>query len=627
MGLAPCKSWSCIGTSDQSLSKALLIHLRKPADARHTDKSVADYGFSWPCTAIKAVDEPLGHKKDEKGQGIMWHANVWLRRCGMPGIHDTWASDETERAKIPLQIISALGALGKARGDNASLICPRYNFEGMSAFDQSLVKGVQVGIDHEEIVTEDLENTSTTGASTRIRCPRCSRVVAPDHKSQKGLLDVRWDLLVSTGTEPTLMESSDMPSALGYSFARADAAKDADCMASEHRAEQQLTLARDSGANDALIAAASLFQCGVCQLDGLARFLRNSVDIAADSRQAVATGALITLKCASQVPEAISSDRVLRSIKTLEKAIWRGTGFPSLHEAAAQYMVDLSQTGRLSGVVLRDLGEPVCNTDPRLLTDMFWSHSLSGAAPADVRFQSIWAYEREALHRWGPSDPLQMSVAYLDLSAAVEEPLQIAASLCNAALWLREAKHDIETQSGNSHWARQHISTDADLLHSMNKSIDLAITQVVDTAYELALSLAPGPQLIALKLCSVAVPRHDVLSKQSPAHLKLLASTRQHPFWSPPLALVSDAVDLGTTAARLHTSYLLRMRTLDPDSMHEDPKLVAAAELSMYNAALAEGRSRDASSIRSSAMGAALRLRRRASSILGAFIDSSPCSQ
>lgn len=636
-GIKPCKGADCVeDPGERSLSTSLLAHLRRqPGDAsRHFRRLSAsieeeelgwqdhaeapplqqhseDETMSWPCASAED-----GHSPDRSYQparSALWHTGVWLRKCGVPGIQVTWPQDDGEWSKLSFQMMSGIGALGKARSDNVSLVCPR-----PKVIQQASAKsiGSAAAVVDEEEVVEGLEDEGENSTAPRpsLRCPRCARVVGADPAAQKDLVD----MLRGLTAEATFGDDSEGHSAADYSFAQSDSAKDDECIASERHSERQLTLARDSGVGNALAAGAQLFVCGTCQLDGLARFLRSSFDAPGDTREAVAIGDLIVTKCASQVPDAISADRLLRSLRRLEKALWSGVGFPSFHDLAAQYVLDLRSADRLEGAVLRDLGAPLCKTELRRVTDLPWSHSISGDAPGDSRFLSIWTYEREALHRWAPKvagdqgDPFQLSVAYFDLSNAVEEPLQVAVSLCNAALWLKEAQHVFEGSDRRPRWALQHIADDPDALLGLNRSLESAIEQVTEAAYEIAVSLGPGQQLIVFRMCSSAgranLAQPGQALRQSATDLKLLALTRMSPFWSPPFTLVADAMTLGAMAAQLHAAYSLRMQSLDPVSVHEDSTGPAAMELSLYDAALADSRLRDAASQRPAAMGAVLKL-------------------
>lgn len=572
---------SVLGGADNAgtpLRASLLTHLRQ---AQIHATSTGDFATElheagalvvWPCTSWQGQRE-LANGTDHALQGdrtALWHTVAWLRKCGVQDVPLEWPEKDEGWSTLRLQIMNALEGLANVRGDHASLICPRR-------------RSLQI---------EDGERKSSA-----LRCPRCGYAVAADRAAQLRLLELRRDLVLMHMGQAAPLEREDVL------LQQVDEAKDDACISAEVRAEEQLVAASAAGLDNSLVAAVELFHCGTCQLEGLNRFL------ARESRRDVdaAIGSLIVLKCAASLPDAVSAGQLLENIKRLEAALWQGVGFPILHESAAHRMLELLSSGRLAVIARTDLSSSLCDADQGFGAELHWSHSPESSSPAlDSSSSKIWDYEQEILRRWGSQDalahwdPLEIGMAYLDLSTAVDEPVQAALSLGNAALWLREALRTLEGPA--SHWVGRHFPQKPHGLRS-------AIRAITGTAHKMAISmLAPGSQLLVLRACSLALRPANKAWRESELHLRLLAVAKQSPFWSPPLALVSNAIQLSAVAARLHSAYALRASTMDPEDLGEVPQAAAAFSLGLYEAALAEGRQTDASILRSQAMSNVLHL-------------------
>jgi len=641
LGLGTVLGGGTQGTEPSQLSEALLQHLHR-AGLGEGAAEANDHAFSkvgkneqedlqrrapaWPCGVLHR-DE--GNVALSAHRAAVWHATAWLRRCGVRGVQGTWPRDDAEWSVLRSKTAAAVGSLASIRSDNASLLCA----QGIAPVVQGGVGDIATGAvtgraeensdaNHRE-GTPDADASGDEGdddmaestASPLIRCPRCGHAVAASRAVQVELLGLRNRLLAGQSPE----EASLLP--------RADLAKDAACVATERSEEAQLAAAWASGEDGALVAAAELFHCGACELAGLEYFLARHGDGQDGLREEARTAAacLVVVKCAAETPEFVSTERLVRDVRRLEVALWRGIGFPSLQEAAARRMVGLLRAGRLSqaGLASQLCHEGAADQRPalhRLGLRFSEPDPFGGTGSTD----SVWDIEREALNRWGGVDdtkdrwdPLQLGMVYLDMALIVDQAMQVAVGLANAALWFREAARSLDGR-GEHRWLAQHASWALSAPSAIRSALVDAVGKIVDTAHAISTALlAPGPQLVVLSACAAALrlmptagsaPAGTVTDRwlASASRRTILALARHNPFWSPPVIPLADTAGIGAIAMHLHVAYATQLVTVDPHELSDIPEVGVSAALGLYHAARAASNKAEALRLRPAVMGMAL---------------------
>eukprot|EP00928_Gymnodinium_smaydae_P026570 TRINITY_DN20822_c0_g1_i1.p1 TRINITY_DN20822_c0_g1~~TRINITY_DN20822_c0_g1_i1.p1 ORF type:complete len:1546 (+),score=252.12 TRINITY_DN20822_c0_g1_i1:115-4752(+) len=595
----PCRK---NGAEDRSLGSALLHFLRRRTRDGDSGGALiieeaeaeAPEAPSWPCTlyaATAARRTDLAEGRRGRGgptltpglRAALWSGGLWLRRCGVSGLRKTWPTNDAEWSSLRSDVADALQALASSRSDGASIMCAR-KLQGGSSGD---------GVHREAVEAANVENDDEQhdkeSSSKRLRCPRCARAVAADRGAQialeefrRRLLDAEWEPAVS----------------------RNQLAQDADCVGLDRGVEAQLRIAWNGGGINALITASETLQCGMCELAGVRRFRDSGID---DQHAAFAAASLVEVRCAAEAPELVDMDAVSVAVTMLERVVWSGLGYPLLQDAASKAMLELLRAGRLTTLIAStSIADSLCgNTSrgmkaidadfpPRSSLELLHSSSVDSAA---------WLphYEQWALSLWGNGDasnPMRMALAYLDLAAATSLPVQSAASLATAGLWMNDAASSLEASIGSAsghsntpeppwlHASSQVLGTTGvtDVM-ALSRAFSDAASYISSMACKIASTLlAPGAQFLILK--------SSVRVKYVKKRLWSLAG--QLPFWTPPTGLVADVLALTFVAKRLHQIFAGRLRTLDSQEFQAWPgaeTVALAAPVGVYEAALVEGRS------------------------------------
>ncbi|CAE7335264.1 unnamed protein product [Symbiodinium natans] len=440
----------------------------------------------------------------------------------------------TELRVLQQQTSQHLAALADIRTDNASLICRHFR---APAWDDG---------------ANDSEGAEPVHSRVP-RCPRCGWAVARDQDVQSALRFLHRDLQISTEDQ-----------AVGHGDAHFIETSAACAGQIDHRAAEFFELWADGGLA-ATLGRLDALDCSPCELQALDRF--------AAQVHAEFLAALAALRCADASGEAPSAlePKLLKAVDVLEEALWKGLGFPSLHEAAATAVFALRR-GRSAGLARRCPGSSPLPTY---------------AAALDSTQQELtpaFHHEREALRRFAngePFEPLSLALAYAELA----ETDVAAQALALCALWLREAA-----------------------VHG-SREAQVALPLVVQSAHRLAVSsLPPASQLIVLRSCSQALASGTERAFAAPARAvaeRLEALERQLPFTSPPVPLLVAFGRLESIAERLHLAYARLLQTVGQEELPMDPQAVDTAQLGLFEASAANGRREEAAALHPFAASAA----------------------
>ena len=411
--------------------------------------------------------------------GMLWRLAETLQRCGVRTLPNEWLSDDLQWQGLQQEVSESFGALADVRSDDASIICRRFRAAKSAA------------------------RANETDAP-RLRCPRCGKAIGQAKDMQSRLQVFHHDLDrtitdgMADGRENSLIEIS------------------AACRDEVHVHAARFQQAQ-SGA--AMLAEIESLECNSCELQALGAV--DSVDLL--------WSALGLLHCAPQLDEAPSllEPRLHRAMEILEFNLWKGVGFPSLHEAVSKEIFHLRLSKRFQNFEFSRF----CIALNKSMT------VASGLGAKD-----FWEEEeREMLAE--NHKPADVSIGYFRLAHRLKTTAMDAAqqavpqSLALAGFWLRQVQSSAATQ---------------------------AAQLVVEAAYRAAMRLSPGLQMLVLQTCLEALRpfngrplqmHHQVLQ-----HLQQIQG--QMPVTLPSHVSLVQLRQIAPYVERLHSSFARLLQTL-----------------------------------------------------------------
>ena len=410
--------------------------------------------------------------------GMLWRLAETLQRCGVRALPNEWLSDDLQWQGLQQEVSESFGALADVRSDDASIICRRFRAAKSAA------------------------GANETDAP-RLRCPRCGKAIGQAKDMQSRLQVFHHDLDgsindgMTDGRENSLIEIS------------------AACREEVHVHAARFQQAQ-SGA--AMLAEIESLECNSCELQALG---------AADSN--LLWSALGLLHCAPQLDEAPSllEPRLHRAMEILELNLWKGVGFPSLHEAVSKEIFHL----RLSKRFQNFESSRFCLALNKSVT------VVSGLGAKD-----FWEEEERQMLAENHK-PADVSIGYFRLARrlktnAMDAAQQaVAQSLALAGFWLRQVQSSAATQ---------------------------AAQLVVEAAYRAAMRLSPGLQMLVLQTCLEALRpfngrplqmHHQVLQ-----HLQQVQG--QMPVTLPSHVSLVQLRQIAPYVERLHSSFARLLQTV-----------------------------------------------------------------
>lgn len=351
----------------------------------------------------------------------LWHLAETLQRCGVTALPKEWLSEELQWQGLQQEVSEHFSALADVRSDDASVICR--HFRSATKFQS------------------ETDNETDSSAGPRLlRCPRCGKAVGQSKDMQSKLQVLHRDL------DPIIRGTSGEGIALIESTA---ACKE------ELDALHQLHVMRFQEGPASAMAAIEDLDCTTCELQALAG-------------SDLLWSALALLHCAPHLDEApvLLEQRLQLAMEVLESNLWRGVGFPSLHEAVSKKIFHLRRSRRFKNFQIQSrLGESPISVNN--------SFTLS---PGSEGSDSFLEQERKILE----GQPFDISMGYFRLAQRMDagEAAQAAQALALAAFWLRQIPGSAAAQA-------------AQLL--------------AEAAYRSAQFLRPGLQMLVLQTCLEAL--------------------------------------------------------------------------------------------------------------------------
>eukprot|EP00929_Paragymnodinium_shiwhaense_P025650 TRINITY_DN15454_c0_g1_i1.p1 TRINITY_DN15454_c0_g1~~TRINITY_DN15454_c0_g1_i1.p1 ORF type:complete len:1851 (+),score=381.48 TRINITY_DN15454_c0_g1_i1:173-5725(+) len=339
---------------------------------------------------------------------------------------------------------------------------------------------------------------------------------------------------------------------------------------------------------------AEAYPLDACSLDGLASFVEFHTGAVGellerkaepDRSMLRALRGMLMLQRAVARPASLDSGQWRDAVADLEAAVWKGTAFPDLQEAAGKLMAEVVGAGLMPRVLEAALEHPPVYTATGVKSHL-------GREPSDVQpskerrfagltvpgfnMKPIERYEDLSLSSWGDEDiednwdPVRLGLSFIDLVPACELPIQIAVCFLNAALWFWRALQLLGDNCGGDGWLDTYIfedlfsvPPDAKRL-AMKYALKKGVFELVEYAVLFAdHHLQPGARLAVHRtgyLTLWKVVNNFGSADDAPRLLqqlkRLFTSARLNPFWAPPVLQVSDAVFADILGSRLHVSFL-----------------------------------------------------------------------
>ena len=409
---------------------------------------------------------------------MLWHLAESLQRCGVKALPTEWLFDEHQWEGLQQEASHYLGALADVRSDETSVICRHFRQVKMEAND--------------------------TDSKGRLRCPRCGKAVGQAKDMQSRLQVFYHDL------DKTSSGAQERESALIESTA---ACREVVEVHRPHFQEVQSSMAAMLAELESLVPA----KCNSCEVQAFASV--TSVDL---------WSALALLQCAPYLDEspALLEPKLQRAMEVLESNLWKGVGFPSLHEAVSKGIFQLRRSRRFQNFE----------------SSRFCAASKSVLVVGEGRKES-WEEEEQMMLAKGQK-PMDISTGYFHLAhrlmATKTSVAQQAVpqSLALAGAWLRQVEGSAAAQA-------------AQLL--------------VEAAFRLAmLTLSPGLQVLVLETGLQALhpfkgrPLH--MHKEVFSQLKQLRS--QMPVVLPASATLVQMRLIAPFVDRLHSSFARLLQTV-----------------------------------------------------------------
>lgn len=445
---------------------------------------------------------------------ILWRLAETLQRCGVRALPNEWLSEDLQWQQLQQEVSDSFGALADVRSDDASIICRRFR-AAKSAANES-------------------------DGPRFFRCPRCGKAIGQAKDMQSRLQVFHHDLNrtsdstagTADGENGTLIEIS------------------AACREELHVHAARFQQAQSS---PAMLAEIESLECNSCELQALGAV--DSVDLL--------WSALGLLHCAPQLDEAPSllEPRLHRAMDILEFNLWKGIGFPSLHEAVSKEIFDLRLSKRFQNFELSRLCIALNKSVSVVVS------GVSGLGPTH-----FWEEEERQMLAEN-HQPADLSIGYFRLAHRLKKNAMDAAqqavpqSLALAGFWLRQV------ENGQSPVATQ------------------AAQLVAEAAYRAATRLPPGLQMLVLQTCLEALRpfngrplqmHHQVLQ-----HLRQIQG--QMPVTLPSHVSLVQLRQIEPYVERLHSSFARLLQTVSlqelADARDSPIFLFAAAAASSKDAA------------------------------------------
>lgn len=405
---------------------------------------------------------------------MLWHLAESLQRCGVKALPTEWLFDEQWEG-LQQQASHYLGALADVRSDETSVICRHFR----QAFSME---------------------ANDTDSKGRLRCPRCGKAVG-QAKDIQSRLQVFYHDLDKTSSKTQERESSLIESTA--------ACREVVILHQPRFQEVQSSMA-------AMLAELESLECNSCEMQAFA-----SVDLI--------WSALALLQCAPYLDEspALLEPKLQRAMEVLESNLWKGVGFPSLHEAVSKGIFQLRRSRRFQNF-----------ESSRFCA----SKSLQSLLVGEGRKES-WEEEEQMMLAKGQK-PMDISIGYFHLAHRLMATKTSAAqqavpqSLALAGVWLRQVEGSAAAQA-------------AQLL--------------AEAAFRLAmLTLSPGLQIVVLETGLQAL--HPFKSRPLHMHKEVFSQLKQlrsqMPVVLPASATLVQMRLIAPFVDRLHSSFARLLQTV-----------------------------------------------------------------
>lgn len=348
----------------------------------------------------------------------LWHLAETLQRCGVRALPKEWLSEELQWQGLQQEVSEHFSALADVRSDEASVICR--HFRSATKFQSD-------------------NETDETDSSVRLRCPRCGKAIGQAKDMQSKLQVLHRDL------DPSIRGSS------GETIALIESSAACNEELQLHQLHQLHVHTRfpEQASASAMLAAIEDLDCTTCELQAF-----GSADLL--------WSALALLHCAPHLDEApaLLEQRLQLAMEVLESNLWRGVGFPSLHEAVSKKIFQLRRSRRFKNFQSQSrLGESISVNN---------SFTLSPGSEVSDSWEESKILENH--------EPLDISMGYFRLAQRMDaqDGTARAQSLALAAFWLRQVPGSAAAQ---------------------------AAQLVAEAAYRSAQFLRPGLQMLVLQTC------------------------------------------------------------------------------------------------------------------------------
>lgn len=405
---------------------------------------------------------------------MLWHLAESLQRCGVKALPTEWLFDEHQWEGLQQEASHYLGALADVRSDETSVICRHFRQGKMEAND--------------------------TDSKGRLRCPRCGKAVG-QAKDMQSRLQVFYHDLDKTSSGAQERESSLIESTA--------ACREVVEVHQPRFQEVQSSMA-------AMLAELESLECNSCEVQAFA-----SVDLL--------WSALALLQCAPYLDEspALLEPKLQRAMEVLESNLWKGVGFPSLHEAVSKGIFQLRRSRRFQNFE----SSRSCA-----------SKSLLSLLVGEGRKES-WEEEEQMMLAKGQK-PMDISIGYFHLAhrlmatktSAAQQAVPQALALAGA--WLRQVEGTAAAQA-------------AQLL--------------AEAAFRLAmLTLSPGLQVVVLETGLQAL--HPFKSRPLHMHKEVFSQLKQLRSQMPVVLPASTTLVqmrlIAPFVDRLHSSFARLLQTV-----------------------------------------------------------------
>eukprot|EP00438_Fugacium_kawagutii_P010114 Skav203905 [mRNA] locus=scaffold1649:319635:322671:- [translate_table: standard] len=419
--------------------------------------------------------ETFSHAEIGTAPGL-WHLAESLQRCGVRALPKEWLSEELQWQGLQREVSEYFSALADVRSDDASVICR--HFRSATKFQ-----------------SETDNDTDSSLGPRLLRCPRCGKAIGQAKDMQSKLQVLHRDLdpsgIRGTSGDIALFESS------------------AACREELH---PQTRFQEVQAEASAMLATIEDLDCTTCELQAFGSVADHL------------WSALALLHCAPHLDEApaLLEQRLQFAMEVLESNLWRGVGFPSLHEAVSKKIFQLRRSRRFKSFQIQSrLGESFL-----VLNNSFPLSPSEGS-------ESLVEQEREILR----GQPFDISMGYFRLAQRIEAREAAAQSLALAAFWLRQVPGTAAVQ---------------------------AAQLVAEAAYRSAQFLRPGLQMLVLQTCLEALQPFNGRPLRFHGHVlhRLQQLLAQVPVTLLPRVTLLQMRQIAPYVDRLHSSFVRLLQTV-----------------------------------------------------------------